>query len=113
VLVVSSQPEEVEPGGTSKQDVGRTEARDDIARIDPTLVDTKILLCLCVVVESHSRASGKRHKPECVSGRGAQWARPDAGLIMADIFEALPEMRHAADYGLGYWLLLAYRGLIG
>jgi hypothetical protein len=31
---------------------------------------------------------------------------------MVDIFEALPEMRHAADYGLCGWLLRVFRGLI-
>jgi hypothetical protein len=31
-------------------------------------------------------------------------------LIVADIFEALSEMRHAADYGLCGWLLRVFRG---
>jgi hypothetical protein len=41
-----------------------------------------------------------------------QWTRPDASLIVANVFEALSEMRHSADYGLRGWLLLIFRGLI-
>src|SRR5260370_23530474 len=112
MLIVSPQTEKVEPRSASKSGVGRTKARDDIARINPTLVDTKILLCLRVIVKRNPCACDKRHQPECVSRLDAQWASPDTGLIVADIFEAQPEMRDATDCGLRGWLLLVFRGLI-
>ena len=113
VLIVSSQTQEVEPSGTSQSGVGRTEAGDNVARVYPGLVDPKILLCLCVVVERNSRASGKRHQPDGISGSNTQWTGPDASLIVADVLETLSEMRHAADYGLRvWWWLLVFRGLI-
>jgi hypothetical protein len=110
--IVTPQTEKVDPSSASESGVRRTKARDDIARINPTLVDTKILLCLRVIVKRNPCACGKRHQPECVSRLDAQWASPDPGLIVADIFEALPEMRHAADCGLRGWLLLVFRDLI-
>jgi hypothetical protein len=70
-------------------------------------------LCLRVVVERNSRASGKRHQPDGISGGNTQRTRPDASLIVANVFEALSEMGHAADYGLRvWWLLLVFGGLI-
>src|SRR5260370_31907374 len=112
MLIVSPQTEKVDPSSASESGVRRTKARDDIARINPTLVNTKILLCLRVIVKRNPCASGKRHQPERVFRLDAQWATPDSGLIVADIFEALPEMCHAADCGLRGWLLRIFRGLI-
>jgi hypothetical protein len=112
VLIVSPQTDKVEPGSASESGVGRTKARDDIARINPTLVDTKILLCLRVIVKRNPCACGKRYQPEYVFRLDAQWAGPDPGLIVADIFEALSEMRHAANCGLRGWLLRIFRDLI-
>jgi hypothetical protein len=63
-------------------------------------------------VERNSCASGKRHQPERISGLNTQWTSPDAGLIVANVFEALPEMRHAADYRLRGRLLLVLGRLI-
>src|SRR5260370_27909537 len=113
MLVVSPQTEKVEPSSASESGVGRTKTRDGIACINPTLVDTKILLCLRVIVKRNCSACGKRHQPECVFRLDAQGACPDPGLIVADIFEALPEMRHAADYVLCGWLLRVTRGWLG
>src|SRR5258708_2645775 len=112
MLIVSPQTEKVEPSSASKSGVGGTKARDGIARINPTFVDSEILLCLRVIVKRNPCACGKRHQPECVFRLDAQWASPDPGLIVADIFEALPEMRHAADCVLRGWLLLVFRDLI-
>jgi hypothetical protein len=112
VLIVSSQPEKVEPSSTSQSGIGRTEAGDNVTRVDPALVDPKILLCLCVVVERNSRADCEGHKPSGISRRYTQWTGPDASLIVANVFEALSEVRYAADYGLRGWLLLMVRGLI-
>src|SRR5713101_577548 len=112
MLIVSSQPEKVEPSCTSKSGVGRTEGGDRIARIYPALVDPKVLLGLCVVVERNSRASGKWHQPECVSRRDAQWTSPDARLIVRNVSEALFEMRQTADYGFRRWMLLVIRRLV-
>src|SRR5713101_7299888 len=112
MLIVSPQTEKVEPSSASKSGVGRTKARDDIARINPSLVNTKILLCLRVIVKRNPCASAKRHQPERVFRPDAQWASPDPGLIVADIFEALSEMRHATECGLRGWLLRVFRGLI-
>jgi hypothetical protein len=112
VLIVSSQPEEVEASTACESGVRRTKARKGIARINPTLIDTKILLCLRVIVKRNTSACSERHKPESVPRRDAQWASPDPGQIVADIFEALSEMRHAADYGWCGWLLRGFRGLI-
>src|SRR5713101_4283818 len=111
MLIVSPQTEKVDPSSASESGVRRTKARDDIARINPTLVDTKILLCLRVVVKRDSCACGKRHQPECVSRLDAQRASPDPGVIVADVFEALSEMRHAADCELRGWLLRISRDL--
>jgi hypothetical protein len=63
-------------------------------------------------VQRNSGASGKRQKPDGISGSNTQWTRPDASLIVANVFETLSEMRHATDYGLRVWLLLlVFRGL--
>ena len=97
VLVVSSQPEEVEPSGTSKGGVGRTETGDNVTRVYPALVDPKILLRLRVVVQRNSRAGGEGHKPNGISGNNSQWTCPDASLIVAYVFEALSEVRHTTD----------------
>src|SRR5438445_7846328 len=113
VLIVSSQTEEVEPSSTSQSGVGRTEAGDNIACVYPALVGAKVLLCLRVVVERNSGASGKRHEPDGISRSNTQRTRPDAGLIVANVFETLAQVRHSANYGLrGWWLLLVFRGLI-
>src|SRR5882724_8599475 len=112
-FIVSSKPKKVESCGTSQSGVGRTEAGDNVARIYSVLVDTKVLLCLRVVVERNSRASGKRHQPDGISGSNTQRTRPDTSLVVANVFETLSKMRHPADYGLRVcWLLLAFRGLI-
>jgi hypothetical protein len=63
-------------------------------------------------MERYSRASGKRNQPERVSGFDTQWTGPDASLIVANVLEALSEMRHAADYGLHGRLSLVFGGLI-
>ena len=113
VFIVSSEAKEVQPSSTSQSGVGRTEAGDDVTSVYPALVDPQILLCLRVVVERNSRASGKRYQPDGISGSDTQWTRPDASLIVANVFETLAEMRHAADYGLRGWrLLLVFRVLI-
>ena len=111
VLIVSPQTEKVEPSSAPESGVGRTKARDDIARINPSLVDTKILLCPRVIVKCNPCASGKWHQPERVFRLDVQWTSPDPGLIVADIFEALSEVRHAADCGLRGWLLRIFRDL--
>jgi hypothetical protein len=112
VLIVSSQPEEVEPSSTSQSGVGRTEAGDNVTRVYPALVDPKVLLRLRVVVERNCGASGKRHQPDGVSWSNMQWTGPDASLIVAKVFETFSEMSHAADYELRGRLLLVFRGLI-
>jgi hypothetical protein len=90
---------------TCESGVSRTKLRDGVAGVDSALIDAKVLLCLRVVVQRNSRAGGERHQPDRVSGRDAQWAGPDPGLIVANVFEALSEMRRAADYGLRGLLL--------
>src|SRR5882724_1547097 len=60
VLIVSSQPDKVESGSPSKSGVGRTKAGDHIARIDPAFVDSKVLLCLGIVMKGDSSRAGKR-----------------------------------------------------
>ena len=112
VLVVSSQSEEVQACSTSQSGVGRTEAGDNVTRVYPALVDPKVLLCLRVIVERNSRASGKRHQPDGISGSNTQRAGPDASLIVANVFETSAEMLHAADYGLRRWLFLAFGALV-
>jgi len=72
VLVVSLQPDKVERSSTSNGGVGRTKARDHIARIDPALVDAKVLLCLRVIMQSNSSSSGKRQQPEGVWPRSSR-----------------------------------------
>src|SRR5260370_39565144 len=107
VLVVSSQSEEVEPSSTSQSGVGRTEAGDNVARIYPALVDPKVLLCLRVVVERNSRGSSKRQQPVRVIGANAQRARPNASLVVPQVFETLPNVRQSTSYRvLGRTLLL-------
>src|SRR5260370_3970757 len=100
VLIVSSQTEEVEPSSSSQSGVGRTEAGDNVARVCPALVDSKVLLCLRVIVGRNSCASGRRHPPDGISGSNTQWTWPDASLIVANVFETCAKMRHAADYEL-------------
>src|ERR1700676_3848119 len=97
VLIVGTQPYKVEPDGATKRRVGRTKSRDRVAGINPALVDAKVMLCLCVVVESNPCSSGKWHQPKRIAWGNAQWAGPDAGLIVANVFEALREMSHAAN----------------
>ena len=113
VFIVSSEPKKVESSCTSQSGVGRTEAGDNVARIYPAFIDPKILLRLCIVVERNSGASGKRHEPDGISRSNTQRTRPDAGLIVANVFETLAQVRHSANYGLrGWWLLLVFRSLI-
>ena len=49
--------------------IGRTEGRDCIARIYPALVDSKLLLCLRVVVERNSCGPCNRQQPYGISRR--------------------------------------------
>jgi len=113
MLVISCQTEEITLGSARKVRVRLAKVRNCVARIYPAFFDPKVLLCLCVVMKRNSSGSGERHQPECVPRREAEWARPDPGLVMTNIFEELSEMSYAADYGLGEWLLLVVRGLVG
>ena len=89
VIVLSCRPEQVQPAGSCDRSV-EANARDCVTGIDPGLVDSEFVLCLCIVMKGNACAKGKRHQPECASGRNTQRTRPNASLIVGKVLRHCP-----------------------
>ncbi len=106
VIVMRCCPKQVEPATSCNRSV-KANVRECTAHVYSGLVDSQLLLCLRIVVERNSRGSSKRQQPVRVIGANAQRARPNASLVVPQVFETLPNVRQSTSYRvLGRTLLL-------
>src|SRR6267154_977996 len=97
MIVVLRRPDQLEPSGCPDGSV-KANVGDRIADVYPSLVDSEVLLRLCIVMERNSGCCGKRHKPIGVVGADAQRARPNTSLVVPKILEALPDVSDSTSW---------------
>src|SRR5579859_8305191 len=97
MTVVLRGPEQIEPSGSADGSV-KTNVGDCVADVYPGLVNSEVLLRLCIVMERNSSCCGKRHKPIGVVWAHAQRARPNTSLVVPKILEALPDVSDSTSW---------------